>query len=343
MMARVATIVAPREMRIVERNYLCPDDGYIARVDCIAPSLGTELALYRGFSTRVEHGWEMRYPMELDTGTTGYGVVIEQGTNCAISPGTLVASRKIATVESIPGSRAVLLPDGIDRANACFLHPARVALDAVRRSGMVIGDTVVVVGLGLIGQLCVQLAVLHGAWRVIVCDRSAHKVDVAIAHGAACGATDLESAAGMVAEVTDGRGAPVVFECVGAEACVDWSMRVAGFRAKIVLVAWHSAPVRLNLSDDFHFKQLHLVASQIRIPHAGNLEHETYWDTAANYRYLCDCLRARKINITGLVSEVIDLEELPSRFNLLIASKEYRDATITFLIDNSAVARENLS
>jgi alcohol dehydrogenase, propanol-preferring len=120
----------------------------------------------------------------------------------------------------IPEQNAVVVPDGVDLATASVLTCAGMtAMHATKLSGLRLGDTAVVDGIGGVGILVVQAAARAGA-RVIAIGDSEEKLDLAKAHGAGDGvlvdARDgYETVPDRVRAITGGRGTDVFFELVG--------------------------------------------------------------------------------------------------------------------------------
>jgi propanol-preferring alcohol dehydrogenase len=120
----------------------------------------------------------------------------------------------------VPEQNAVPVPDGVDLATASVLTCAGMtAMHATKLSGLRLGDTAVVDGIGGVGVLVAQAAARAGA-RVIAIGDSQEKLDLAKAHGAAEGVlVDTPESYDTVAEriraLTDGRGTDVFFELVG--------------------------------------------------------------------------------------------------------------------------------
>ena len=104
---------------------------------------------------------------------------------------------------------------------------------AVSKAPVSPGDTAVVVGLGVSGQLICQLLAAQGA-RVIGITRSEWKRELALGHGATA-AVAPEQAAEAVAELTDGRGPEVVVEAVGTVQTFAQAIELAGAAATVVL------------------------------------------------------------------------------------------------------------
>lgn len=116
-------------------------------------------------------------------------------------------------VHSIKSVFAV--PDALSDEEAAMLDPAAIALHTVKRGGHAPGDTVVVVGPGVMGLLVAECARALGAGRVIVVGRGAR-----LEKAAALGHETVDFTQGDVVEAirerTDGRGPEVALECSGA-------------------------------------------------------------------------------------------------------------------------------
>jgi propanol-preferring alcohol dehydrogenase len=130
----------------------------------------------------------------------------------------------------IPEQNAAPVPDGVDLATASVLTCAGMtAMHATKLSGLRLGDTAVVDGIGGVGVIVVQAAAHAGA-RVLAIADSAEKLELAKSHGAAGGVVLGEEGYGSVADeirgLTDGRGTDVFFELVGTTASM-----LAGIRS----------------------------------------------------------------------------------------------------------------
>ena len=115
-----------------------------------------------------------------------------------------------AEVIRVPASlvrhAAVPIPDGLSFEQAAFVEPLACCLRGVRRSGVDLGDTVLIVGSGAIGLMLAQIARLYGA-RVIITDLIPQRLELARSLGVDMALhaidDDVEAA---VREATAGRG-----------------------------------------------------------------------------------------------------------------------------------------
>ncbi|HEX2369869.1 MAG TPA: zinc-binding alcohol dehydrogenase, partial [Acidimicrobiia bacterium] len=118
----------------------------------------------------------------------------------------------------VPTNLCVAVPDGVAPEAAAFATVGSIALHGFRRSGAVLGETAVVIGLGLVGQLLVQILRSAGV-RVIGVDVSAERCDLAVKMGATAaappGSAEFEHVREALEDLTDGAGADHVFLTAG--------------------------------------------------------------------------------------------------------------------------------
>ncbi|GMA29816.1 L-idonate 5-dehydrogenase [Arenivirga flava] len=130
----------------------------------------------------------------------------------------------------LPASMLRILPDGLDLRTAAIAEPAAVAWHAVGRAGELRGKSVLVIGSGPIGALCVAVAKRAGAAEIIATDLHEMPLDIATAVGATrvLQATDTEGIA-----VAD---ADVVIESSGSVRGLFSAVRGATRGGRVVMV-----------------------------------------------------------------------------------------------------------
>lgn len=114
-----------------------------------------------------------------------------------------------AEIVSVPTNLAVKIPDGVTCESAAFAALGGVGLQAVRMARASLGETVVVIGLGLLGQISVQLLRAAGC-HVIGMDINPEKARLALEHGADSVATTYGQLSELTQQQTTGRGADSV-------------------------------------------------------------------------------------------------------------------------------------
>ncbi|MBV8733086.1 MAG: alcohol dehydrogenase catalytic domain-containing protein [Acidobacteriia bacterium] len=161
-----------------------------------------------------------------------------------------------ADYAAIPGSQLFRLPASIDNRTAPLLQVATTCLHGQRMTSLFAGESVAVIGLGVSGQLHLQIAKARGAGTVIGVSRSAFKNEMARALGADLTIEAGETAVTGVLEATGGRGADLVIESSGVPSAVRDAIRMVRFGGQILLFGIISAREAALPFYDLYFKEL---------------------------------------------------------------------------------------
>jgi len=146
----------------------------------------------------------------------------------------------------LPDYSLHLLPASVSDDRGSFAEPLAVAVRAVKRSRMQIGDVVVVVGAGPIGLLVLQVCRAAGASRVFVIEPMKARRELAAKLGAAAAFDPGDGDPGKaISDLTDGLRAEVAFDCVGNQPAFDTAVKVTGRRGIICVAGLALKPVQV--------------------------------------------------------------------------------------------------
>ena len=281
MTAHALQFAAPREVRIAPTTLPSPPPGSITvRTKYSGISAGTELLAYRG---------ELEATMALDetlgalTGSFdypfafGYSCVgeVEQGTS-SISEGSLVfAFHPHQDRFVVTENDALLLASGTDPRQATLFPLVETALQLTLDAGSVLGQTVVVVGLGPVGLLTALLLARSGS-QVVAAEPRRWRRDLAASLGIVVVPPD--ELPQRVADDTDGRGAPLLVELSGVPSALADGLALLAHEGTALVGSWYGAkPVPLPLGAHFHRRRLTVRSSQVStVPASLSL----WWDVA---------------------------------------------------------------
>lgn len=207
-----------------------------------------------------------RLAIELPTGYSGAGVVIEVGDGIdEFAPGDRVACAGAqcafhAELVRIPKNLVARIPDNVSFEEASSVALGAIALQGVRRANPTLGETFVVVGLGVLGQLTAQMLRTNGC-RVIGVDLDRERIALARQHGMHWGIhPDAGNDVANVARLTDGAGADgvIITAASPSDAIVSTAFNMCRKKARVVLVG----DVGLDLQRaDFYAKELDFLIS----------------------------------------------------------------------------------
>jgi L-iditol 2-dehydrogenase len=196
------------------------------------------------------------------------------------------------------------LPDNLSFADAAMLEAVSVAIHAVRVAEVAGGETALVIGAGMIGLLILQAARASGCSRVFVTDVDATRLELARSLGAdAVIESPGDSLQARIEQLTDGRGADVVFEAVGRPETVAAAIDSTRKGGTVALVG--------NISPEVSIPLQKVVTRQIRLQ--GSCA------SAGEYPQAMEWIAAGKIKVAPLITAVAPLDEGPSWFARLYA------------------------
>jgi len=178
-----------------------------------------------------------------------------------------------------------------------------------------IGETVVVFGLGVPGQLVAQLARLNGA-RVVAVDGIAARRDLALQLGA-----DVvldpgsDNVAERVKELTGGRGADVAIEITGNYRALQEAIRSVAYNSRVCVAGFFQGEgAGLSLGEEFHHNRVQIVSSQISGVGAS-LQHR--WD---RYRLTSTAIAlatSGRLQVIPLITHTVDLADAAGAYQML--------------------------
>ena len=207
-----------------------------------------------------------RLSIEQPTGYSLSGVVVAVGAgveDCA--PGDRVACAGSqcafhAEVVRIPRNLLVHIPEGVGFEEASSVALGAIAMQGVRRASPTLGETFVVIGLGVLGQLAAQILKANGC-RVIGIDLDRDRLALAQQHGMHWGVhPDDGSDVQIVARLSGGVGADgvIITAASPSDAIVSTAFQMCRKKARVVLVG----DVGLDLQRaDFYVKELDFLIS----------------------------------------------------------------------------------
>ncbi len=266
------------------------------------------------------------------TGYSASGVVIEVGVEVnSFTVGDRVACAGAgianhAEVIDVPVNLAVKIPDDLDSGIASTVTLGAIAMQGVRRAQPTLGETFVVVGLGILGQITAQLLTSNGC-RVIGVDLDPMRVQLAMNNGMDIGINlDSENYVERVNKYTDGLGADGVIITAANESnqIISEAMQACRKKGRIVLVG----DVGLDLNRaDFYKKELDFFISSSYGPGRYDPFYEeggqdypiafVRWTENRNMQAYIELLQKKKINLNNLYQTPYPIDNAEDAYNAL--------------------------
>ncbi len=285
---------------------------------------GTEGAGFTGLVKEMPFGDRGQYPR--GTGYGHLGEVLEVGEEViACKPGDRVLSfsRHASVVKADAGRMALPVPKGVEGKYLVFTRMAGVSISALRSSSVQPGDTVVVIGMGLVGNFAAQLFQMAGA-EVMVADLS----DLRLEKARACGIEQMvnpasENLEAAVMDWTDGEGARVVVEAIGVSEVVNQAVALAGRHGEVILLGSPRAPATFDVTPmllRIHLEAIRMVgALEWRWP-----QHETerVRDITANYRQIAGWIAEGRLVVEPLLTHLASPADCQAIYEGVTGKKE---------------------
>jgi predicted dehydrogenase/threonine dehydrogenase-like Zn-dependent dehydrogenase len=220
----------------------------------------------------------------------------------------------------------VCIPDSVTFEHACFATLGSIALNAARTARIGIGDTVAIVGMGLVGQLISQLVRCQGG-RVIAIDLRPERLELAQKLGAGFTLLAGESLVEPVNSLTSGRGADCVVVAAASKSsspCVQ-ALQICRDRGRIVVVG----AVDLSFPwEEMYRKEIQLYMARAYGPGSYDADYEksgrdypysyVRWTENRNMEEFLRLVAEGRISLQELITHEFALEDAPGAYQTIL-------------------------
>jgi polar amino acid transport system substrate-binding protein len=263
-------------------------------------------------------------------GYSAAGIVLECGHDVTdFRPGDRVACAGTgyashAEVISVPRNLCVRLPEQLSFAEAAFGTVGAIALQGVRLAEPALGESVVVIGLGLVGQLTVQLLKANGC-RVFGIDIDKARIQLALASGADAGCVP-DQAREQVLAWSRGRGADacIIAAATASHEPVELAGEISRLKGRVVAVGLVGMNVPRNV---YYQRELTLKVSLSYGPGRHDPDYEerghdypvayVRWTEGRNIEAFLDLLAAGRIDVKPLITHRFRIDDAPQAYQLI--------------------------
>ena len=292
-----------------------------------------------------------RLDEDMPLGYSAAGIVREVGASVpGLTPGMRVATASAghAEVQVVPGLLAIPIPENVSDEAAAFGAVAAIAMQGLRQADVGAGGSICVVGLGLVGQLTVRLALASGL-QVVGVDLRQWTVDLVNAAG---GHGTLEQGADtteMIRGLTRGRGVDAVLITASTKSSdpVMLSTERVRDRGRIVVVG--DVGVELQRTP-FYMKEIDLRFARSYGPGRYDRTYEEYsidypvghvrWTEGRNIEAYLDMLSSGHLKVDDLITHTFGIDEAERAYATISDNPEA--LAVQFAYDGMDIARETI-
>ncbi len=285
-------------------------------------SIGTELAFFSGREwTNPGAGTLPKYPAYPGYSNAGVVTAVGTGVDAWQAGDRIAGSGRHATCQiarRLDG--AAKIADAVSDEEATFCTLGATVLNAYRRGAPQLGESAVVVGQGLLGQLAVQFLRLGGCDPVIAVDLELSRLALTQQVGAATHrlAAGQEDVAAAVHDLTAGRGADVVFEATGLTQTYDLTFALTRPHGRVVGLGSPRYPAKVDMQQ-VHIKPLRIIGAIGNHPTGESQENR--WTRGAHTAYFMELLAQRLVNVRDLITHRLPAASAPEVYPKLLADR----------------------
>jgi len=317
----------PRVAQLQTRELAEPTgEQVLVKTDYTVVSGGTERAYLLDMPNTAR-----RFPIGI--GYCGLGHVVQVGEQVtAFAPGdrVLVYHGGHSQYSLVSQNRLTKIKnEKIDSLDAVFTVIASMGLGGVRKTELELGESAMVIGLGLLGMFAVNFCSLSGANPVIAADLDPKRRELALQMGAdyALDPADPNFVA-TVMELTDGRGIDACVEVTGAAAAMQTALQCAARQGRISLLGCS----RVSDCGVDYYAQVHkpgvklIGAHNMVRPQVDSYPH--CWTHHDDCRAILGLMGAGKVPVAPIRSRVVSALEAPKIYNQLVNDKNFPIGTV---------------
>lgn len=326
MQTKTIVFTAPQTVRYMDHETQPMTDSSVAvKMEYTVISGGTERATLMDLPNAGKG-----FPKYL--GYCGVGHVVEVGSQVtSVMPGdrVLVYHGRHSIYNVAPEAKITKVTQDIDSLEAAFVIISAMGLGGVRKLELELGESAMVMGLGLLGMFAVQFLRLSGAYPVIAADLNPERRALALQLGADYA---LDPAAPdftqTVKKLTKGKGVNATVEVTGASVAMQQALQCAARQGRISLLGC----TRISDCAVDYYAQVHRPG--VKLIGAHNLvrpKFESYphhWTHQDDCKAILDLVAAGRIQMKPILSRVVKPAQAPEIYRQLCEDPMFPMGTV---------------
>ena len=324
-MDRNPTIVftAPKQVAMEDRPIPEPKEGEVLiKTRCTLISTGTELSILNA-DYPPDSYWARYGKLPFDPGYDNIGDIVRVGSGVDRSwigkrVGTY-GNHAAFVIQMAEGIRTIHrdIPD----EHAVFFTIAEIDMNAIRRANTVWGESVVVYGLGLLGQITVQLLKLCGAMPIFAVDAADSRLSLLPKHGSIVPINPLtQDAPAIVKEATRGRKADIVFEVTGNQNVLISELELLRDQGRWVMMGCPRGKTAFDFHDWCNMPSFTIIGAH-NMSHPQCATPGNPWTNARHAELFFDLVADGELDLASLITHRVHHTEALSLYEMLMKDR----------------------
>lgn len=318
-----------QEVKLESFDLVPPPEGQVLVQTCLSlMSTGTENIVFNRLFDSGTH-WDnwIKYPFYPGYSSVGVVKAVGEGVQ-ALKAGDRVAYRTGHTSHAlVPEDSCFPIPDAVPFEQAVWFALAKITFMGAKAAQYRLGDSVLIVGAGPIGQMSIRWARAAGAEEIYVVDTADNRMPLAVAGGASSTITlPIDQAKEAILKAGGGRLPGIVVDSTGNAAVFSAALGLAADRGRVVILGDTGSPAKQFLTSDVIMRGLTVIGA-----HDGHGTAE--WNDASISRLFFKLAASGRFPMEGLTSHTFKPEQCAEAY--LTANRD-RAATMGLLFDWAA-------
>jgi L-iditol 2-dehydrogenase len=238
---------------------------------------------------------------------SGHHTVCDTLRQTNFDPGGLAEYIRLPAINVDRG--VFLLPNEVSYEEATFIEPTACGLRGLRKTNIQPGNSVLVIGSGIIGLLYVMLARSLGAGRVIATDINGYRLEAAQRFGADAAIHAEEDLPARLRQVNQGRLADIVIVCTGAASAIAQSLKSVDRGGTVLIFAPTPPNVNIPISINELFWRNDVTIST------------SYAGAPADYQAALEIIQAGIVPVRQMITHRLSLAETGLGFKLVASAQ----------------------
>lgn len=309
----------------------CPMPGELApgqvliKTEVSQISTGTELSMLVRSDSEPDSAWvrnRSNYPVY--PGYSNSGTIVAVGAD--VDPSyigkrvmTLGTHQKFYTHDF---KMCTVMSHNVDQNEAVFATLGGVCLASIRVAGILPGDTVVVYGAGIVGQLTARFAKVAGALKVFVVDLSEYRLNLLPEDPCfiKVNPAEVEDVPAFLKEHNRGELARVVFETTGNQHIIPGQLKCVTKCGKLIITSSPKGKSAIDF-DYVSERGITIVGAHNFAMHPPVATPQNPWTFFAEVPYFIEMLEMGQLSVNNLVSHKYNYKDAADAYNMLMADR----------------------
>ena len=316
---------SPGVVQLLEEELAAPEAGRVqVKLVTSTISSGTERANLLGDPNLSVQGTKTTFPRRVGYSCAGVVTAVGEGVSrVAVGDRVGVSWSKYCQYINVPEQNVHKLPDKVSFSDGAIFHIATFPLAAIRKCRLELGESAIVMGLGILGLIAIPLLKAAGAAPIIAVDPVPEKREKALSIGADFALDPFAPDFAEQAKLLTKGGAKVGIEVTGMGAGLDGILDcMARFGRVALLGCTRDKEFTIDYYKKVHGPGITLIGAHT-MARPKQESHGGWWTEQEDYEALIRLTQLGRIHLSDLVDEVHPVTEAPVIFDRLAREKAF--------------------